>query len=74
VNTTEGDRLRLRSGAGLSFGVIRELADETRVTLIEGPRANDGYIWWRVQLADGTTGWIVESADGIQTLLPVFAG
>ncbi len=74
VNTTEGDRLRLRSGAGLSFAVIRELTDETRVTLLEGPRASDGYIWWRVRLADGTTGWIVESADGIQTLLPVFAG
>jgi hypothetical protein len=74
VNTTEGDSLRLRTGAGRSFAVIMELADETRVTIIEGPRAADGLVWWRVRLADGTTGWCVESVDGIQTLLPVTAG
>jgi hypothetical protein len=74
VNTTEGDSLRLRTGAGRSFAIIMELADETRVTIIEGPRAADGLVWWRVRLADGTTGWCVESVDGIQTLLPVTAG
>jgi len=73
INTTDGDRLRLRSGAGLSFAVVRELADDTRVMLLEGPRSADGYIWWRVQLEDGVTGWVVESADGVRTLLPVYA-
>ncbi|MBE0690734.1 MAG: SH3 domain-containing protein [Anaerolineae bacterium] len=73
VNTTDGDRLRLRSGAGLNFAIVRELTDDTRVTLIEGPRAADGYVWWRIQLADGVTGWVVESADGVRTLLPVYA-
>ncbi|MCC6614604.1 MAG: SH3 domain-containing protein [Anaerolineae bacterium] len=73
INTTDGDRLRLRGGPGLNFAVVRELVDDTRVKLMEGPRSADGYIWWRVQLEDGTSGWVVESADGVRTLLPVYA-
>ncbi len=74
INTTEGDKLRMREGAGRTFAIVRELDDGTRVTLIEGPRGGDGLVWWRIRLADGTTGWVVESVDGIATLLPVFAG
>lgn len=74
VNTTDGDSLRLRSGAGRSFTIIAELADGTRVTLLEGPRAADGLVWWRVRLTDGMSGWVVESVDGIQTLVPITAG
>lgn len=74
INTTEGDKLRMREGAGRTFAIIRELDDGTRVTLLEGPRGGDGLVWWRVRMADGTTGWVVESVDGIATLLPVFAG
>jgi hypothetical protein len=74
INTTDGDSLRLRSGAGRSFTIIAELTDGTRVTLLEGPRAADGLTWWRVRLADGTSGWVVEFVDGIQTLVPITAG
>ena len=74
INTTEGDKLRMREGAGRTFAIIRELDDGTRVTIMEGPRGGDGLVWWRVRLADGTMGWVVESVDGIATLLPVFAG
>jgi hypothetical protein len=74
INTTEGDRLRMRAGAGLSFAVVRELADDMRIFILEGPRSADGYVWWRIRLADGTSGWVVESADGIRTLVPVYSG
>lgn len=74
INTTDGDSLRLRSGAGRSFTIIAELTDGTRVTLLEGPRAADGLTWWRVRLADGTSGWVVEFVDGVQTLVPITAG
>jgi uncharacterized protein YgiM (DUF1202 family) len=74
INTTEGDRLRLRAGAGRTFAILRELENGTRVTLIEGPRAADGLVWWRVRLADGTSGWVVEAVDGVVTLVPLFAG
>jgi hypothetical protein len=74
INTTEGDVLRMRAGAGRSFAIVRELPDGTRVTLLEGPRSGDGLVWWRVRLADGSSGWVVEAVDGIQTLLPVTSG
>ena len=68
VYTTEGDHLNLRSGPGLDFEVIAKLNRDTLVTLLEGPKKADGYAWWRVQTADGATGWAVERVDEEQTL------
>ncbi|NWF69584.1 MAG: SH3 domain-containing protein [Chloroflexi bacterium] len=72
INTTEGDQLNVRSGPGIDFGVVGRLADGTRVTLVEGPRAADGLRWWRIRVGD-IEGWVVESVeDGgalIQTLI-----
>lgn len=74
VNTTEGDQLNLREGPGLNFPIIAKLGDQAAVTLMEGPRAVDGFTWWRVRTASGISGWCVESvvADGarLPTLLP----
>lgn len=72
ISTTEGDRLRMRGGPGLSFAIIQELPDSTRVTILEGPRSADGFVWWRIRLANSSSGWVVEAADGIRTLVPVF--
>lgn len=68
VYTTEGDRLNLRSGPGLRFDIIGRMANGERVTLIEGPRKQDGLGWWRIRTADGTEGWAVERVDEEQTL------
>jgi len=70
VNTTEGDRLNLRREASLSSPVIARVERGTRVTLVEGPRAGDGFVWWRVRLPTALEGWVVESAEGIDTLIP----
>ena len=70
INTTEGDPLNIRSGPGLSFDRVRQAEDGTQVTVIEGPVAVDGFTWWRVQFSDGLTGWAVEAADNVKTLLP----
>lgn len=70
INTTEGDTLRVRSGPGLSFSVVANLNAGVRVTLLEGPRSAEGYVWWRVRTPAGQEGWVVESADGVRTLLP----
>jgi hypothetical protein len=73
INTTEGDQLNMRSGAGTSFDIVTQLDDGTRVTIIEGPRLVDGLTWWRIQVGN-LQGWVVESVedDGaiIQTLIP----
>lgn len=70
VQTTAGDVLNIRSGPGRSFSRLGTVNNGTVVTLLEGPTSADGFIWWRIQLPGGTEGWVVESADGVQTLLP----
>lgn len=70
VNTTEGDRLNMRSAPGLSAPVIARVENRSRVTLLEGPRPQDGFIWWRVRLSTGLEGWVVQEADGVETLIP----
>ncbi|MBZ0282806.1 MAG: tetratricopeptide repeat protein [Anaerolineae bacterium] len=73
VFTTEGDRLNLRSGPGLEFEILVKLERDTVVTLLEGPRKNDGYNWWRVQTVAGEIGWAVERVETEQTLQPALA-
>lgn len=68
VFTTEGDRLNLRSGPGLRFEIVGKLDKGAFVTLLEGPRKQDGLAWWKVRTADGTEGWAVERVDTEQTL------
>lgn len=70
VQTTEGDPLNVRSGPGTSNAIVTRVASGTVVTLLAGPINANGYNWWQVQLPGGTMGWCVESADGIQTLIP----
>jgi hypothetical protein len=71
INTTEGDRLNMRSRPGLAGEVVARVENGTRVVLLDGPRAADGFIWWKVRLSTGLTGWVVERADGVETLIPV---
>jgi hypothetical protein len=73
INTTEGDTLNVRGGPGTSFPVVGRLPAGTRVTLVEGPRAGEGFTWWRIR-AGNLEGWVVESVEDrgtrLQTLLP----
>lgn len=73
VFTTEGDRLNLRSGPGLSFEIVDKLQRDTVVRLLEGPRKADGYAWWRVRTAEGSEGWAVERVETEQTLQPALS-
>ncbi|MEL6310004.1 MAG: SH3 domain-containing protein [Chloroflexota bacterium] len=71
INTTGGDRLNMRDAAGLSGSIIARVENGTRVVVLDGPVAIDGFTWWEVRLPTGLEGWVVERADGVQTLLPV---
>ncbi len=53
---TGNGSLRLRSGAGTSFGVVTTVADGTSGSVLAGPTDNDGFTWWRVSTSRGT-GW-----------------
>lgn len=70
INTTDGDRLNMRSGPGVDFSRLARLADGATVTVLEGPVATDGFIWWRVRTVDGTEGWVVQEAEDVRTLIP----
>ncbi len=70
VRTTEGDALNMRSGAGTQFSIVSRLRSGSVLTLLEGPVSANGFNWWRVRSAAGQEGWVVDSADNEQTLLP----
>jgi WD40 repeat protein len=70
VNTTLGNLLNLREQPNINAYVITQLNLGTVVTLLEGPTFADKLNWWRVQTPDGREGWVVESVENIQTLLP----
>ncbi|MCC7448951.1 MAG: SH3 domain-containing protein [Anaerolineae bacterium] len=74
VNTTQGDKLNVRSGPGRTFLIVARLDAGTRVTLLEGPRSADGLTWWRIRTPSGAEGWVIESIVDqgavIQTLIP----
>src|SRR5262245_61830362 len=51
VFTTEGDKLNLRKTPDKSGDVIKQLANGTKLTLLEGPRVVNGDIWWKVKVS-----------------------
>lgn len=72
INTRGGETLRVRVQPGTSSPVLVEISKDTIVSIIDGPIAADNYNWWHIRTLDETVdGWSVESADGIQTLIPV---
>lgn len=68
VFTTEGDRLNLRAEPSIEAEIIDRLEYGEVVTLLEGPRKEGGYSWWRIRTADGQEGWSVERVEVEQTL------
>jgi hypothetical protein len=58
VTRVGGLRLRLRSDANLQGQVIEFLPPGTQMTLLEGPRSDDGYSWWRARTLGGREGWV----------------
>ncbi len=70
IRVIGGDTLNVRDVPGVDNPVIGVLTDGMRVIVREGPQESDDYTWWRVEMPTGTLGWVVESADGIQTLVP----
>lgn len=53
-------RLRVRSSAGLSAGLVGVQAENGRGVIVDGPVEADGYVWWRIDYDLGATGWSAE--------------
>ncbi len=68
VQGTEGQQLRLRAGPALDNVTLRILDEGTKLTVLEGPEASDGFQWWRVQTEDGLIGWV--ASDWLVPVVP----
>ena len=60
VANTQGIGVNFRNGTGRSNELIDVLEEGTVALVIEGPVDDDGFVWWRIELEDGTKGWLVE--------------
>jgi hypothetical protein len=59
VAAVDGTPLRLRSvPAGT---VVTQLREGITFMIVAGPECVRGYLWWNIQLVDGTNGWAAES-------------
>jgi uncharacterized protein YgiM (DUF1202 family) len=70
IHTTEGDTLNVRSGPNISNRRLTTLPNGSVVEIIGGPQQGGAYTWWKIRTAAGVEGWVVDSADGIRTLMP----
>ena len=66
VSGTGTAQLRLRVRPGLKEGLLATLEDGTRLAVLDGPEAVDGYKWWKVRTDDGQEGWVA-----VDWLVPV---
>lgn len=71
IVNTAGDTLNLRSGPGVDFDVVAQLAQGAVVTVLEGPQLGGDFTWWKILSEDGVEGWSVERADGERTLVGI---
>lgn len=60
---------QIRTGSGLGYTVHTVVpVNNWPVTVINGPRYNDGYTWWDISRSDGGTGWVrQDQADNNET-------
>ena len=65
------DQLNVRTGPGSSYGFARGfLVAGEYVRILAGPVEAEGAIWWQVQTADGSVGWVAGAINGVSTLGP----
>ncbi|MXY93651.1 MAG: SH3 domain-containing protein [Caldilineaceae bacterium SB0664_bin_27] len=50
--------LNVREQPTIRSPAVTLLAQDKRITVLEGPVSSDGYIWWKVDDNQGTVGWV----------------
>jgi uncharacterized protein YgiM (DUF1202 family) len=74
VDSSTGGNVNLRSGAGLSFSVVKIIPNGTTGTILSGETSADGYDWVKVSML-GVTGWMaarcLDAGTGTTTPPPV---
>jgi hypothetical protein len=42
--------------------LVIKMGANTLFTIIDGPSCADGYLWWKIQIDNGPTGWVAEGS------------
>lgn len=66
---TDGSNLKIRDQAGFSESSQHKVPEGTKMTVLGGPKCADGSTWWRIELSDGTKGWVAEYWHGNEYLI-----
>lgn len=62
---------RLRERADTNSKVIGMIQPGEEVDIIDGPGCSNEWVWWKVRLSNGLTGWTAEGENGEYWLIPV---
>ena len=63
VVNDSGDGSHLRNNISTRATEVRTLRTGDVLTVTDGPQYAEYYIWWKLQLSDGTVGWHVDLPD-----------
>ena len=70
IVTIREETLNLRAEPARGGDLVTQMADGTRVTLLEVPVIADGFRWWKLRTADGDEGWAIDRFQGERLLIP----
>lgn len=54
------DGLNIRENPSIDAKIVGRVSDGTRLKVLEGPKDQNGYIWWRIE-GTGVSGWCVQN-------------
>lgn len=57
VQGTLGAGLNLREQPSTYSKIVGNAKEGSALTVVEGPKEADGYVWWKLKKPDGTEGW-----------------
>ncbi len=57
VANTDGTGVRMRGGPSVNNISLLVVPEGEVGLVLDGPTENDGFLWWQLQLEDGTEGW-----------------
>ena len=60
VAGTDQEGIRLRSEPGVDYATLVIVEEGVELDVLDGPQEADGYLWWQLEMDDGTVGWAVE--------------
>ncbi|MHB8628999.1 MAG: TadE/TadG family type IV pilus assembly protein [Aggregatilineales bacterium] len=73
VHTTAGDTLTVRHNPGLDGTRAFYMHDKDHAIIVGGPTLANGLRWWQIIYGRAKlTGWCVDQADTVTTLIPYF--